>query len=241
MALTHQALAQQTYTLPDLAYEVRVVRYAATGNKDKIEGNEDTPAERQLWLNDIAAALGEASMFFYEDVCNGLFYDDIQGWHLEWDYDPIPLSVTGTGAGGAITQADIVSELAKVTWIVKPDPDLPYGLWSDVIKHSLPSPSFETDWALAAQMAVGMHTPWVIQEEPPAPERLFCHYGWANSSEIDWQCWYTAQCNVWGVAGRWKAPDDKCIDPTPGAGGGGPPRALVRMGTFVQKPLMRKL
>ena len=103
--------------LYDLAHQVRIIRYAATGNAAPIPGDEDTPANRQAWLDAIAAALGEASGFFHL-LGTAPANDKQHGSYTAYSLGAAIDLTVSAGADGVIDEADIDNTITKVTWIV---------------------------------------------------------------------------------------------------------------------------
>ena len=94
-------------TLDSVHWDVRVIRYAALRDSLAIPGDDDTPANRQTWLDDIAAALEETTEFFWY-----AWHDppDTEGLYL-WHYTPITFDVQTDPETGKITVAAIAAEI----------------------------------------------------------------------------------------------------------------------------------
>jgi len=212
--------------IADLAYDVRIVRYAATGNAADIPGDDDTPAHRQTWLNDIAAALGEASGFFYKPIPASGGPSD-QTSPPFWAYQAIDLTVHAN----PVTENDISATLAKVTWIVRPQQDV-YFSRKNTVRLVGYNWSYGYSWDEAVQIAVNgdvwYHNPMYEVDENGAPLQDFNYYRSIGMAECyqDYTGWcYHIEMGPAGEGGKWVAPGPGIVNPVPGSGGGSPPPA----------------
>jgi RHS repeat-associated protein len=219
-----------------LAHQVRIIRYAATGNSARIEGEESPPAARQAWLNAIAAAIEQASGFFWRAYTSGTVADLAHKSHPAWVYEPIPLAVLGTGPGGVVTEGDITAEMGKVTWIVAPVEPLCYST-----RHSkwAWAPYHGGIAAASIAAAIAASYPSCCEQcvESNAYYRVPDDERWYGTCRISvsrlyWDplfqpCSFHAYGGGRAIKGQFAAPASMTVDPAPGAGGGTPPEAKV--------------